>query len=231
MSSDAPAARIALSFSSRIVRRRSISSRSGGAGESSTPVISASFPRICDTCPVSSGCAVSSFFRGAIHSLNVAREKCAHLFAGNMFPFTLGPGGRGARAGPGGRSLQLLGGVEHSIHAIRQALQRPARGPPRALVAVKCGVNPPQNRFDGDARLLPGFYDGPIERRDQQVRPALSPEVLFDLREIIKVIERVHRVGGNAALRANCASFARAWLQRCRRAEPAPVLPLQRAAS
>ena len=63
------------------------------------------------------------------------------------------------------------------------------RAAPRALVAFKRAVDAAQHRIERNAGLLPGLHDGPIERRDQQMRAALAPEVLFDLREVIEVVE------------------------------------------
>ena len=39
---------------------------------------------------------------------------------------------------------------------------------------------------------MPCFDDGPIERRHQQVRTALAPEILLDLRIVIKVVKYGH---------------------------------------
>src|SRR6266568_4955947 len=90
--------------------------------------------------------------------------------------------------------LGFLGGIEHRVHAIHQAFQRPpSRGAPRALITLERPVNPFQHGRQRNARLLPGFHDGPVERRDEQVRPALLPEIFFNFSEVAVGIHRTRR--------------------------------------
>src|SRR5216684_955559 len=90
--------------------------------------------------------------------------------------------------------LGFLGGIEHRVHAIHQAFQRPpSRSAPRALITLERPVNPFQHGRQRNPRLLPGFHDGPVERRDEQVRAALLPEIFFDFGEVAVGIHRTRR--------------------------------------
>ena len=87
----------------------------------------------------------------------------------------------------------LFGGVENRVDAICETLQlTSAGGAARARPAFEGAIDSFQHRFERDARFLPGFDDGPIERRDEQVRAAFAPKILFDLREIVEVVESFH---------------------------------------
>ncbi len=68
----------------------------------------------------------------------------------------------------------------------------PAGGTPRTAPAFKRAVYSFEHGVKGDPCLLPRFDDGPIERRHQQMRAALAPEMLLDFGEIIKVVEGFH---------------------------------------
>ncbi len=83
--------------------------------------------------------------------------------------------------------------IQHSIHAVSQTLQLPpARRPPRTPPTLKRPINPLKHRLDRHPRLLPSLQNCPIERRHQKMRPALPPEILLNLRKIIKVVKRFH---------------------------------------
>src|ERR1700693_4588882 len=96
----------------------------------------------------------------------------------------------------GGRFLCLGRGIEHRIDAVGETLELTAAGgTARPSPALEGAVNSFAHGAERDARLLPGFDNGPVERRDQQMRPALAPEVLLDFRKIVEVVERFHQRG------------------------------------
>src|SRR5580700_4573092 len=86
--------------------------------------------------------------------------------------------------------------VQYCVDAISQTLQlTPARRSPRPRPTLKRPINPLKHRFDRYSRLLPGLQDRPIQGRYEQMCPALPPEILLNLRKIIKVVKRFHERG------------------------------------
>src|SRR5438067_2097759 len=65
----------------------------------------------------------------------------------------------------------------------------------------KGGVDAAEDSLDGDTGVLPAFDEGPVERgHEEEGRAAGALEVLFDLGEIIEVVqEQVSILGGRCA--------------------------------
>src|SRR5690242_21628538 len=55
-------------------------------------------------------------------------------------------------------------------------------------------IDPLQHSFQRHARLLPSLHDRPIERRDQEIRAPLLPEIILNFREVVEVVPTVHMV-------------------------------------
>src|SRR5271165_1803874 len=96
---------------------------------------------------------------------------------------------RGVRRGPSRRLLHLLRRFQHRIRAIRQRLHPPSASPaPRPPITLCRAVDPFQHRLQRHPGLLPGLHNRPVQRRHQQVRPALLPKIFFNLSEVVEVI-------------------------------------------
>src|SRR5712691_524484 len=111
-------------------------------------------------------------------------------FCGAWFPC-------GARSGAGGGFFLFLRRVQHRVHTVGETLELSATGrSARTRVVFERTVNSLEHGGQWDACLLPGFNDGPVQGRNQEARPALLPEIFFDLGEVVEVIELGHRFGG-----------------------------------
>src|ERR1700722_18837167 len=97
-------------------------------------------------------------------------------------------GRRLCRSTSNGGFRRFFGSIQYRVGAVSQALQRLARSAPRAAVTLKRAVNTFVHSLQRHAGFLPGFHDGPVEWRYQQVRSALLPEIFFDFREIVEIV-------------------------------------------
>ena len=181
----------AVNFSSRTVSRRSRSSRSSAPGESISGETSSRRVAVSSRRAPSAARVAAVLIRCGAQARRVAFEILFQLVARK------GLGGRSRRfdfgAGARGGLLRLGGGVEHRVDAVSEAFQLASAGrATRTRPALKRAVDSFQHRVERDACLLPRFNDRPVERRDQQMRAALLPEILLDLGEIIEVVERFH---------------------------------------
>ncbi len=121
----------------------------------------------------------------------VALEVLFHFVAREWFGNGLRPLDLGARACC--RFARLFGGIENRVDAIGETFQlASAGGAARTRPTLKGAIDSFQHRFERDARFLPGFDDGPIERRDEKMRAAFAPEIFFNFREIVEVVESFH---------------------------------------
>src|SRR6185437_12187584 len=83
--------------------------------------------------------------------------------------------------------LHFLRSRQYLLRTVGQTVDF-ARTRGAAFVTVKGGVNAAQHRFQGNARILPGLDQGPVQGGKQESRTAAAAEVLFDLSEIVKVV-------------------------------------------
>ena len=104
-----------------------------------------------------------------------------------------------------------LGGVARGLRRLQHRAgavgQRARPGPVPPLAAGEFGeglVNPFAGRLERNARVLPGLDQGPVQRRQKDLRAARPLEMLLDLREVIEIVQRrrpiLHsrRCGGGA---------------------------------
>src|ERR1041385_6687254 len=63
------------------------------------------------------------------------------------------------------------------------------------IVGVEYFVYSPQNNVKRDAGVLPAFNQGPVEGRDEHVLAASAHKLIFDLGEIIEIVQLVGWTG------------------------------------
>src|ERR1700726_2382597 len=135
-------------------------------------------------------------YRGCVRNpLHIPAEKRPQFLPRKRFPCLLFP----CSAWPGARCgfLGFLRGVQHGVHAIGEGLKLTSTScTPRTRKVFECAVNSLEHGGQRDARFLPGFDDGPVQGRNQQVRPPFLPKIFFNLGEVVEVIELGHRFGG-----------------------------------
>src|SRR5581483_8567556 len=95
--------------------------------------------------------------------------------------------GRFSRRGAYRSFLHVLGRSQHFLGAICEPVYLACLAG-TALVFIERRVNPAQHGFERDSRILPGFYQRPVESREQQSGPAAALKMLFDFREVIEVV-------------------------------------------
>ena len=209
-SSGALAISAAVSFSSTTVSRRSRSSRSSAPGASISGNMSAMRCARLRSARQVPAALSRNCRRCRRNPFRISRRKMrANLRAKKI------PSASFARASDGSRArggfLFFLRGFEHRVHAIGEAFQLPsAGGAARTRIAFKCAIDSFQHSGQGNAGLLPGLDNGPVERRNQKMRSALLPEIFLDLGEIIEVVKLGHRFGRVSRL-ALSAFATRQW--------------------
>src|SRR3984957_18170307 len=115
------------------------------------------------------------------------------------------PGGRFCRwvfcvSGTYGRLLHVLGGGQHGLRTIGEAVYL-LRFRGTLLVAVECCVNAAQHRFQRQASFFPSLNQRPVERREQQASATTMQESFFNLSEVVEVIFHGGSAGGTGCWR------------------------------
>jgi len=59
------------------------------------------------------------------------------------------------------------------------------------IVFVESGVDPAQYRLEWNSSIFPGFHQSPIERRNHQQCSPAALKVLFNLGEVVEIIELI----------------------------------------